>query len=232
MVNLSLKIDYIQETYGKNLNEADAELLKSQANDAYWHGVFGGIYLPHLRRAIHNALLSSYVFYKDAVSGKIEIECFDFDSDGEKEFLLSNDLWCIVYKPSSASFSALDYIGKGLIHSLGDVFCLHEEYDILKIKEKNSKEESADSDIKNKNGSEEEPPKTIHDETKYPSDLSENDILTHKGILPSFEILFENKPLYFSCADIKNICEHDGKNYIFVEAKAYPVITGGGEALR
>jgi len=232
MVNLSLKIDCIQKTYDKNLNEAAEELLKSQANDAYWHGVFGGIYLPHLRRAVHKALLASYVFYKDAVNEKIEIECYDFDSDGEKEFLLSNDLWCIIYKPSSASFSALDYIGKGLIHSLGDVFCLHEEYDILKIKEKNSKEESADSDIKNKNGSEEEPPKTIHDETKYPSDLSENDLLTHKGILPSFEILFENKPLCFSGTNIKNMCENNGKDYIFVEAKAYPVITCGVEAGR
>ena len=232
MVNLSLKIDCIQKTYDKNLNEAAEELLKSQANDAYWHGVFGGIYLPHLRRAVHKALLASYVFYKDAVNEKIEIECYDFDSDGEKEFLLSNDLWCIIYKPSSASFSALDYIGKGLIHSLGDVFCLHEEYDILKIKEKNSKEEGADSDIKNKNGSEEEPPKTIHDETKYPSDLSENDLLTHKGILPSFEILFENKPLCFSGTNIKNMCENNGKDYIFVEAKAYPVITCGVEAGR
>jgi hypothetical protein len=232
MLNLSLKIDYIQETYGKNLNEAAAELLKSQANDAYWHGVFGGIYLPHLRRAVHNALLSSYVFYKDAVNEKIEIECFDFDSDGEKEFLLSNDLWCIIYKPSSASFSALDYIGKGLIHSLGDVFCLHEEYDILKIKEKSAKEESAVNDIKDKSGSEDEPPKTIHDETKYPSDLSEKDLLMRKGILPPFEILFENKPLCFSGTDIKNICENNGKNYILIETKAYPVINGGGEAGR
>ena len=227
MVNLSLKIDCIQKTGGQNPNEALVEILKSQANDAYWHGVFGGIYLPHLRRAVHNALLSSYVLYKDAVNEKIEMECFDFDSDGEKEFLLSNDLWCIIYKPSSASFSALDYIGKGLIHSLGDVFCLHEEYDILKIKEKNLKEESIDGDTKNKNASEDEPPKTIHEETKYPSDLSENDLLMHKGILPSFEILFENKPLRFSRADIKNICENNGKNYILVETKAYPVITGG-----
>ncbi|MGC8555093.1 MAG: alpha-amylase/4-alpha-glucanotransferase domain-containing protein [Candidatus Acidulodesulfobacterium sp.] len=221
MVNLSLKIDYIQKTYGKNLNEAALELLKSQANDAYWHGVFGGIYLPHLRRAVHNALLSSYVFYKTVINEKIEIECFDFDSDGEKEFLLSNDFWCIIYKPSSASFSALDYIGKGLIHSLGDVFCLHEEYDILKIKEKNSKEESADKNIKNKSGSEDEPPKTIHDETKYPSDLSEDDLLTYKGILPPFEILFNNKPLLFSFTDIKNICGPNCNNYISIEAKAY-----------
>jgi hypothetical protein len=232
MLNLSIKIDYIQNTYGKNLNEAALELLKSQANDAYWHGVFGGIYLPHLRRAVHNALLSSYVFYKDAFNEKIEIECFDFDSDGEKEFLLSNDFWCIIYKPSSASFSALDYIGKDLIHSLGDVFCLHEEYDILKIKEKNSKEESADKNIKNKSGSDDEPPKTIHDETKYPTDLSEDDLLTYKDILSPFEILFNNKPLFFSGTDIKNICGNNGKNYIIIETKAYPAVNGGGETGR
>src|SRR5262249_40533162 len=28
-------------------------------NDAYWHGVFGGCYLPHLRRAIKQALLEA-----------------------------------------------------------------------------------------------------------------------------------------------------------------------------
>jgi hypothetical protein len=35
-----------------------AELLhRAQANDAYWHGLFGGLYLPHLRRAVWNNLL-------------------------------------------------------------------------------------------------------------------------------------------------------------------------------
>jgi hypothetical protein len=32
-------------------------LHAAQANDAYWHGLFGGLYLPHLRRAIWNNLL-------------------------------------------------------------------------------------------------------------------------------------------------------------------------------
>lgn len=35
-----------------------ALLHKSQSNDAYWHGMFGGVYLPHLRRAIWRALLA------------------------------------------------------------------------------------------------------------------------------------------------------------------------------
>ena len=32
------------------LLEARERLWRGQANDAYWHGVFGGCYLPHLRR--------------------------------------------------------------------------------------------------------------------------------------------------------------------------------------
>jgi len=31
---------------------ARERLWQGQANDAYWHGVFGGCYLPHLRRAV------------------------------------------------------------------------------------------------------------------------------------------------------------------------------------
>ena len=32
-------------------------LYEAQANDAYWHGLFGGLYLPHLRRAVYNAIV-------------------------------------------------------------------------------------------------------------------------------------------------------------------------------
>jgi len=34
-------------------------LYAAQANDAYWHGLFGGLYLPHLRRAVYASLLGS-----------------------------------------------------------------------------------------------------------------------------------------------------------------------------
>jgi 4-alpha-glucanotransferase len=38
---------------------ARESLWRGQANDAYWHGVFGGCYLPHLRRAVKTALLEA-----------------------------------------------------------------------------------------------------------------------------------------------------------------------------
>src|SRR5438552_12792101 len=39
------------------LARGQVALWRGQANDAYWHGVFGGCYLPHLRRAVKSALL-------------------------------------------------------------------------------------------------------------------------------------------------------------------------------
>src|SRR5262245_1686079 len=41
------------------LLEARDALWRGQGNDAYWHGVFGGAYLPHLRRTAVSALLEA-----------------------------------------------------------------------------------------------------------------------------------------------------------------------------
>src|SRR5213592_4046328 len=43
--------------HDRDLVQAQIALWRGQANDAYWHGVFGGCYLPHLRRAVKSALL-------------------------------------------------------------------------------------------------------------------------------------------------------------------------------
>jgi 4-alpha-glucanotransferase len=43
----------------RRLLAAREELWRGQGNDAYWHGIFGGAYLPHLRRAVLSALLAA-----------------------------------------------------------------------------------------------------------------------------------------------------------------------------
>ncbi len=50
------------------LIEARDRLWRGQANDAYWHGVFGGCYLPHLRRAVRSALIESERRLADATA--------------------------------------------------------------------------------------------------------------------------------------------------------------------
>lgn len=45
-------------TKGSNIQkDAQRELYKAQCNCAYWHGVFGGLYLPHLREAVFSHLI-------------------------------------------------------------------------------------------------------------------------------------------------------------------------------
>src|SRR5207247_3459386 len=56
---------------------------RAQCNDAYWHGVFGGLYLPHLRQAIwRNLALAEGELRRDA---PLEVEQLDLDADGFEE---------------------------------------------------------------------------------------------------------------------------------------------------
>ena len=95
------------------LGKARDELWKGQCNCAYWHGVFGGLYFPHLRKAIYKHLINA----EKTVDGKnqtgskcIETEEFDFDLDGNPEVLVSTPLLNAYFKPSmGASLFELDY---------------------------------------------------------------------------------------------------------------------------
>jgi hypothetical protein len=67
-------------------------LYRAQSNDVYWHGVFGGLYLNHLREAAYTNLLRAEAA-SDAVlhGGKelwTEAERGDIDRDGGEELLL------------------------------------------------------------------------------------------------------------------------------------------------
>ena len=67
---------------------------RAQCNDAYWHGVFGGLYLPHLRNAIwHQLAIAEQALRKGE---GLACEELDLDYDGYPE------LWI-----HSAKFSAL-----------------------------------------------------------------------------------------------------------------------------
>ncbi|GAC1655967.1 MAG: DUF1926 domain-containing protein [Candidatus Dormibacteraceae bacterium] len=65
------------------------DLLRGQANDAYWHGVFGGIYLPHLRRSIWRSLLTAERAVTPVADG-LRTEITDYDLDGSPEVLLES----------------------------------------------------------------------------------------------------------------------------------------------
>jgi 4-alpha-glucanotransferase len=68
-----------------------ARLWAGQCNDPYWHGVFGGLYLPNLRLPVYRSLLDAES-QLDRLEGRasIHVEEVDFDSDGYSEIVIES----------------------------------------------------------------------------------------------------------------------------------------------
>ena len=73
---------------------ATQALYRGQCNCAYWHGAFGGIYLPHLRNALYSELIAADCA-ADRAAGRqipwVEATQRDYDFDGRPEVRLSSD---------------------------------------------------------------------------------------------------------------------------------------------
>lgn len=58
-------------------------LYRGQCNCPYWHGLFGGLYLPHLRHAVYRQLLKAEALVDDVDRGweEAHVEVTDLDGD-------------------------------------------------------------------------------------------------------------------------------------------------------
>ncbi|HOE17333.1 MAG TPA: DUF1926 domain-containing protein [Syntrophorhabdaceae bacterium] len=97
---------------------AKRHVYMAQCNDSYWHGVFGGLYLPHLRGSVYSHLIEARKLLDPArpfADGYIE----DVNFDGYDEAVLNNNeleasfllkeggaLYGLDYKPSSVNVMA------------------------------------------------------------------------------------------------------------------------------
>ncbi|MBI2094211.1 MAG: DUF1926 domain-containing protein [Candidatus Omnitrophica bacterium] len=80
------------------LQEAQEQLYAGQCNCAYWHGVFGGLYLSHLRRAVYTRLIGAEsILSRLSPTEKISLE--DADGDGVAEVLLSTPNASVIVDP-------------------------------------------------------------------------------------------------------------------------------------
>lgn len=66
-------------------------LYKAQANCAYWHGLFGGTYLPLLRQSLFRSLLRAERALEAEGVTTPPLRTFDLDADGVEEALLSTE---------------------------------------------------------------------------------------------------------------------------------------------
>ncbi len=86
------------------LGKAQTHLLAAQCNDAYWHGVFGGVYWPHLRSALFRHLIQAESLLDKLEGGhekpEVRVETKDFDADGHEEILLQHPTFGMVARPA------------------------------------------------------------------------------------------------------------------------------------
>ena len=76
------------------VEQARTELYRGQCNCGYWHGAFGGIYLPHLRNAVYHHLIASDGLLDRATRPQrrwVEAKIDDFNFDARQEVQLAND---------------------------------------------------------------------------------------------------------------------------------------------
>ena len=81
-----------------NPPDARRAIGRAQCNDAYWHGVFGGLYLPHLRDAIWRELARAE---GELRRGKgLAWEVLDFDADGYEEIWIHAEAFSALLSPA------------------------------------------------------------------------------------------------------------------------------------
>jgi len=96
-----------------------------QANDAYWHGLFGGLYLPHLRRAVYRSLLQLETLL-DAAAPRPPRERADMDLDGCDEIVLRDGpIQAVVRLDGRGALIELDHYG--FAQNFGDTLRRHAE---------------------------------------------------------------------------------------------------------
>jgi len=119
--NFKTKYDETNEMYARmmyvsrRLAEAEAagldagelatirdHLYRGQCNCPYWHGAFGGIYLPHLRNAIYEHLIAADNHLEqlaDPNTPPVQATADDFNFDGLQEIRLNNSKLCAWVAP-------------------------------------------------------------------------------------------------------------------------------------
>ena len=131
MLRASARLDRLRRDMptSEMLDEAEKMMHQGQCNCAYWHGVFGGLYLNHLRTALYEKIIAS-----DALMDTVEVRdtaesrfvAVDFDADGNLEGILENDRIALFFKPSDGG-TLFEFDYKPQPFNFGNVLTRREE---------------------------------------------------------------------------------------------------------
>ncbi|MCL5772921.1 MAG: DUF1926 domain-containing protein [Firmicutes bacterium] len=103
----------VEKMKGVTKHDALKELWQGQCNCGYWHGVFGGIYLNHIRTAVYEHLIAAERIADNETHSEkpfIHAETIDFDLDGKSEILINSDKINLYLGPHQGGYLfELDY---------------------------------------------------------------------------------------------------------------------------
>ena len=94
------------------LAQARDLLLRAQCNDAYWHGIFGGLYAPHLRTENWRNLIRAETIADKQTAATLapRVELLDYDADGIQEQLFTGTEYQALLKPTDGgTIAAFDF---------------------------------------------------------------------------------------------------------------------------
>ena len=111
VTDLSFIFKKYKQKFARNKRqEIQDNIWRAQCNCAYWHGVFGGLYLPHLRHGIYQNLIAA-----DKQVSKILpsfTDTFDIDNDGFEEVDLFSDKIKIIASSKGGCIREFDILSK------------------------------------------------------------------------------------------------------------------------
>jgi alpha-amylase/alpha-mannosidase (GH57 family) len=110
--------------------EARDFLYRAQCNDVYWHGIFGGLYLNHLRDAAYTNLLRAEGLSDRGVHGGkdswTEAASGDLDADGGEEAILKTpNMTLLLHGHDGGAMTEISLPRRGI--ALGHVLTRREE---------------------------------------------------------------------------------------------------------
>lgn len=104
MLDVSRRLEFARRfsTDRTTLAVVEDHLYRAQCNCPYWHGAFGGIYLPHLRNATYKELIAADNLL-DALSESsfewVDVSTEDYNKDLFPEVRLANDQLIAYFAP-------------------------------------------------------------------------------------------------------------------------------------
>ena len=99
------RVNHASFSLAGNDKKVRQSIWRAQCNCAFWHGIFGGLYLPHLRHAIFENLIDAekHIHHEP-------VESYDIDHDGVKEIVLSGKNIRVFCSPIGGAIRELDFL--------------------------------------------------------------------------------------------------------------------------